>query len=651
MKTNNKNLVLLLLSVVFIHFSCSDFLDVVPDNTATVDHAFRKRVEAEAFMYGIYGFLPSFGHPGNNPAFLAGEETWLQPLFTAFNISAWKIANGEQGTQWPLMNFWAAETSATALNGGLPLFTAISDCNVFLENIHKTVDLDEWDRIEWIAEVKFLKAFFHFWLLQMYGPIPIIDNNLSVGSTTMEASYYREPVDKVVKYIVDLIDEISDDLPLVIADRQNLGRITNPIALAVKAKVLTFAASPLFNNDDANDHYKTIVGRCGRRLFPQSYDPQKWVIAVEAIKEAIDACHKAGHALNDFTAESGQLGLDYQTLLSLQAKVAATDRWNPEIVWGATSDVTAIQRFGSPAFSHWQTYGAVSRSWAPTLTTVKQFYTKNGVPIEEDKIWNDVSNPIDLYGLRVGDEAHKFYIEAGYKTINLHFDREPRFYGAIAFDGGLIYGMGSNSDKTMRTTKFYYTSVDFQLQAHSVTGYLAKKMVNRHSSVGVSDAGSSMVRYAFPVIRLADLYLLYAEVQNEIKVAPDAEIYHYIDLIRQRSGLEGVVNSWAKYSNNPTKPSTQAGMREIIHRERMIELAFEGQRYWDLRRWKLLKEYMNKPIQGWDIYGKDISTDAGGFYNLQTIAEPVFEDKDYLWPLHVGVLVRNKNLIQNPGWK
>ena len=630
---------------VLLHFSCSDFLDIVPDNTATVDHAFKKRVQAERYLYGIYGFLPTFAHPANNPAFLAGEESWLFNDFTDFGINAWKIAAGEQGTQSPLMNYWGSESSNYGLNGGQPIFTGIRDCNIFLENIEKTIDLDDFEKTQWIAEVKVLKAIFHAWLLNMYGPIPIIDVNVGVEASTNETMYYREPVEDVVEYIVSLIDEAAPELPLNVMDvTQDLGRMTRPIALAVKAKVLTYAASPLFNG---NPEYVDVVDKRGVHLFPQSYDAGKWKVAETALKEAIEVSHEAGHTLFDLNTVSEVATLvSPETLVSLQAKGAATELWNTEIIWGdAKNNTSALQRFGLPAFVHWNTNSnTTTRSWSPTLNTVKQYYTKNGVPIEEDKEWVDR----DLYALRKGDDAHRYYIEPNFSTINLHFDREPRFYGAIAFDGGKMYGLGTLADTEMHTIPLRYGggNMAWSVNSHSITGYLAKKMVHRLTSLSMTSGGSSIYRYAFPVIRLADLYLMYAEVLNEIGEASDDAIFSYVDPIRERSGLEGVIESWANYSTNPSKPSTQEGRREIIQRERMIELAFEGQRYWDLRRWKLLEDYMRKPIEGWDVYGREPEE----FYQVQTLATPKFEEKDYLYPIRQGNLMKNRNLIQNPGW-
>jgi len=476
----------------------------------------------------------------------------------------------------------------------------------------------------------------------MYGPVPIIDQNIEISSSSEETMYYREPVDSVVNDIVNLIDSASVYLPLTILDvTQDIGRMTLPIALALKAKVLTYAASPLFNG---NPEYANVTDDREIPLFPQSYDPEKWAKAAAAIKEAIDVAHEAGHRLFDFNDLAESKSINQATVLSLQTKGAATERWNPEIIWGDTRSTEILQRFGMPPFIFWNQYAPALESWAPTLATVEQFYTKNGVPVGEDKDWTGV----DRYGLRVADNSHSYYIEPGYTTVNLHYNREPRFYGAIGFDGGKFYGNGELLDNDMETIKCLYGSygLTWYKNRHSVTGYFAKKMVHRLTSMSMTSSSYSMYLYAFPVIRLADLYLLHAEVLNEIKETPDQEVYEYIDLVRARTGLEGVVESWTNYSTNPEKPLNKDGMREIIHRERMIELAFEGQRYWDLRRWKLLKASMNRPIQGWNPLEKT----SEGFYQVQTLYTPEFEDKDYLWPIRQGNLLKNKHLVQNPGW-
>lgn len=628
---------------VLIGQSCTEYLDIVPDNTPTVNHAFQKRYHAEASLFGLYSFLPYHSRPDRNPAFLAGEEAWCIDLFSYFNHQMWKIAKGEQGTQEPIGNFWGSEGSSFSLNGGSPVFTGINDCNIFIENIHMTIDLDESEREKWISEAKVIKAYLNFWLLNMYGPIPLIKKSVDVSVTGDDSQPYREPVDSVFNYIVKLIDEAVPNLPLRIENEaEELGRINLPIALALKAKVLAYAASPLFNG---NPDYAGFVDGRGINLFPTVYDPLKWEKAANALREAIEVCYQAGHKLYDFSLMPESHGLNEKTILAMQVRGAATERWNSEIIWGDSRDnLNYLQRFGHPFFVHWNTNGPAMNSWSVPLNVVKQFYTNHGVPIEEDKDWEG----IDIYGLRTAVDGDKYVLEPQYETINLHFNREGRFYGALHIDGGKYYGNGNMLDNDMLTSKFRYMShgVSFYNYKYPATGYLVKKAMSKYSNFSMTAGSYTLYRYAFPVIRLADIFLLYAEALNEVKDAPDDEVYAYIDSVRVRTGLDGVVESWANYSNVPDKPLTKEGMREIIRRERLNELAFEGQRFWDLRRWKLLKEYMNKPIQGWNIFEKE----AKGFYEVQTVYNPKFEDKDYLWPIRQGNLLKNRNLVQNPGW-
>src|SRR5213076_420636 len=90
---------------------------------------------------------------------------------------------------------------------GQPIFKAIRRCNIFLENIDRPKDLPQFERNRWIAEVKFLKAYYHFYMLRMYGPIPLIKQNLPIDAGTDEVRVKRAPVDEAFAYIVLLLDE------------------------------------------------------------------------------------------------------------------------------------------------------------------------------------------------------------------------------------------------------------------------------------------------------------------------------------------------------------------------------------------------------------------------------------------------------------
>jgi hypothetical protein len=617
---------------------------VVPDNLPTIDHAFNNRYEAEGFLFGCFSFIPSHADINGNPALTGGDEVWLiDPIYGLGTPVLWGIAKGEQGTNAPLANYWSSYQSGLDTKGGKQLFTGIRDCNIFLEQIGKPFDLPEWERKQWIAEAKFTKAYLYFWLFRMYGPLPIIEDNLPINASPEKVQTYREPVDMVVDYIAGLLDEAVKDLPMKILDITNdMGRPTKPAALALKAQLLTFAASPLFNG---NSDYSGMKDNRGINLFPQEYKSEKWQKAVKALKAAIDTCHLAGHKLFDFRTASFSGNLKDSTIMAMQVRGAVTERWNSEIVWGdPNSNPLWLQRICHPGFFPAHASGGVLPSYAPPLGIIEQFYSRNGVPVDEDKEWKDVNK----YGFRKGDADHKYYIKEGYNTMNLHFNREARFYSSISFDGGYFYGNGRiyNEKDLLYTSLIYNGTGVFSADRHSSTGYLVKKLISYLTSIPDNTSSISTYRYAFPVIRLADIYLMYAEALNESKSVPDEEVYQYIDYVRLRTGLKGVVESWSKFSTIPNKPATKDGMREIIHRERLNELAFEGPRFWDLRRWKKAEQYMNQPIRGLNIYGETPEE----FFKVQNIFSLSFEKKDYLWPISQKDLLENKNLVQNPGW-
>jgi hypothetical protein len=156
-------------------------------------------------------------------------------------------------------------------------------------------------------------------------------------------------------------------------------------------------------------------------------------------------------------------------------------------------------------------------------------------------------------------------------------------------------------------------------------------------------------------MRYADMLLLAAETINEAtpggdNAAVNPEVYTYINEVRLRAGLEGVVESWNKYAvaGKRNKPATKGGMREIIRRERSIELALEGQDYWDKKRWMTAHKEMNRNIQGWNVKVED--TNPTAYYKVTTVYKQTFDIRNYFAPVPESDLINNPNLVQNPGW-
>ncbi len=617
---------------------CDSFLDVTPDNVATIDYAFRLRSTAERFLFTCYSYMPSHGSLNENPAFLGADELWLVP--TSTNVS-WMIARGNQRVVNPYVNAWQGN------NGSKDLYEGIRQCNVFLENISDVPDMTESEKKRWIAEVKFLKAYYHFWLVRMYGPIVLIKENLPVSADPDEVKIPRSPVDTCFDYIVQLLDEAANDLPEKIDfEVSELGRITKAIDLSVKAQVLVNAASPLFNG---NPDYQGYTNNDGTALFNTVLDPAKWQKAADACKTAIDLCESLGHHLYQYQPLISQYDLSDTTLIQMSIRNAVCEKWNPEIIWGNTNSMvdqgglqgSATPRGLDPALS---ANGATRGSLAPPLKIVELFYSENGVPIDEDITWDYAGR----FKLKIPGEDERYNLKQGYTTAKLNFDREPRYYAGLGFDGGIWYGQGHYNDKGSDllyvSCKKGQPAAAINLSSYSTTGYWPKKLVHFQSIIG-SGQTYTTENYPWPVIRLADLYLLYAEALNEVS-GPGEEVYHYVDSIRARAGILSVEEAWTNYSKNPGKYTTKEGMREIIHRERTVELAFEGQRFWDLRRWKEAVEELNKTVSGWDL---DQETDEG-YYRERAIFNQTFITRDYLWPLNENTILANNKLVQNPGW-
>ncbi len=563
----NSSLVTIMIVCTFFGVSCKKFLDIVPDNVATINHAFANTVEAEKYLFTCYNYLPGSGSTNGNVGLLAGDELWIPDYRQYFQAATWTvIARGLQNAGDPAANYW------DGMQEGKDLYEAIRHCNIFLENVsnlEKVRDLRLDKRNRWLAEVKFLKAYYHFFLLRMYGPIPIIRENIAISAPPEAVRIKRRPVDECVKYISELLDESYQDLPLVITNKNDeLGRITKPINRAVKAKLLLMAASPLFNG---NSDYASFENKDGEQLFNLQYDPGKWQLAASAAKEAIDDAEAAGHRLYYYTAIPG-FEMSENTMTQMSIRGAITERWNDEVIWGlSNSRANTLQRAGQPLLYADMSINAAYASLAAPLKIVRQFYTKNGVPIEEDKTqdFSEISN------LRMAAPEESVNFEVRYKTARINFDRENRFYADLGFDGGKWLTADLPARKDLEAyvvkAKMGQISAGSAFGLYSETGYFTKKLVNWESRFA---ANTSVREYPWPEIRLADVYLMYAEALNEVS-GPVPDVHRYLNLIRARAGLEPVADAWQKYSTNPAKPNTKEGMRAIIRRERLIEMAFE----------------------------------------------------------------------------
>ena len=633
---------LLLLPAIFGFSSCGNYLDIVPDGVATIDMAFNSKAQTLKYLATCYSYMPKHGNVDSDPAMLGSDEvtTVVATSWAPFNYSGLYLSMGMQNSSSPLFNYWSR------------WYQALRDCNIFLANVDKTPDLQAKEREQWAAEVKVLKAYYHFLLVQMYGPVPIIRENIPVNADVNTVKVMREPVDECFKYIVELLDEATEPLLMEVFDiTREQGRITKPIAVSLKAKVLVTAASPLYNN---NSDQATLRNRDGTQLFSMTYDKGKWEKAMNACREAIQICHDAKIELYKYP-NTGITPLNDTIATQMSLRMAFTERWNDEIIWANTQSLAeageeGVQQQSAAILNASSPGGWLLRAHLGVpLKIARMFYTNHGVPLADDNT-RDISA---MYDLRTAEMTDRLYLRPGGKTVDMHFDREPRFYAWLGFDTGIWFGQGKTDDSPTGGLWSVFGKGG-ELDGFSggrrgpFTGYYPKKFVHYINVLSDATESYSVRSYAWPIMRLSDLYLLYAEAINEFE-GPDgeysAELFEYMRRVRSRAGLEGVKESWNTYGKS-RKYDDQIGMRDIIRQERMIELALEGQRFWDVRRWKTALSSYITPIESWSLS----ESDPALFYNPKILHTQKFGTRDYFWPISDDDIINNPNLVQNIGW-
>ncbi len=637
MKAKNIFQIVLIVLLIF-GAGCKKYLDIVPDKTQEIELLFERKDKAYTALATCYHFIPKFDAIFSTYVMASDEIT--SPI--AHNVQGIELMRGKQNTIDPILGYWTGY-GATG-NGVQSLFEAIRTCNILIENIHNVVDMTDEEKLQWSAEAKFLKAYYHFLLVSNYGPVPIVDENLPISASIEEVRVHRNTVDECFDYIVNTIDEAMVDLPLRVSTSNELGRIDKVIAASLKSRVLLYAASPLFNGN--TEFYSTFTDNNGNHLFNQEYDADKWKLAADAAKEAIDLAEAAGLSLFNFAG----IELSQDSANIMQDEVQAlynyrymmTDKWNSELIWGH-SDPIISEWWSLQAATLLKNPNATSNeaawNWvSPSLRMVELYYTNNGLPITEDySFMYD-----ERYSITPIPAEEKYHAQEGQLTMRLHLQREPRFYASIAFDRGFNRSWSETFELEMRYGE--PNGKKNESNDNLLTGYGLKKL-NHIDSQG--ESYSKLITYAWPLIRLAELYLNYAEAYNEY-YGPGEEAFNYMDLIRERSAVPSLEEAWGgPFAKTPNKHLDKEGLREIIRQERLIELAFEGHRYFDIRRWKQAHEMFSSPIRGLNID----ATEPAFYYMVSDIAQRSFiTPRDYLQPIKLDELIRNTNLVQNPGW-
>ncbi len=578
------------------------FLDKQPDESITIEDAFGKRTYAEAFLTDVYAsmdnelYFTDYLGTSPNPFVIAADEMnvpWPEKFEKLMNKGSWNPFN-VAGQQWKNM------------------YEGIRKANIFLNHIHLTpIDnvFTEEVKQRWIGEARFLRAFYHFRLIRIYGGIPLMARAAQFDDDL--TAYRRNTWDECVDFVAKECDTAVTLLPMKSAEDRDIGRATAAAALALKARMLLYDASPQFNG---NPDYANYVDNRGVHLFPQEYDANKWNKAATAAKDCIDKCEAAGYTLFEEYQDPVE---NYQQLF--------LENHNSEVLFARNCGVDGIvEKCAFPgSLGGWNGYN-------PTQQLVDAYEMQDGqTPILGYDTNNaPIINPESGYqetGFATADDPNGRWLSG---VRNMYINREPRFYATINFNGAYFVN---------RRLEFWYSGADGQSAGgrdYNTTGYLLKKFAD--PSVIISQGKFSLKTWVF--FRLAEFYLNYAEALNESQ-GPVPDVYTYVNEIRARAGLPGLSAGLSKEQ-----------MRAKILHERQIELSFESHRYFDCHRWKIAAQTDNGPIYGMNISAGN-SLDDENYYKRVIVERRVFQSpKHYLFPIPQSEIDKSPNLIQSPNW-
>lgn len=619
--------------------SCNDYLDVIPPEQAQLKDATKDFDATLDFLYTCYGGITN---PFQYSGVEASSDEWVLPPL-------WR-----EGMHTILYGLNVPGQMNDGWRWGSNYYRFIGQCHLFLNNIDQARGLTDEEKKEWKAEANFLIAYYHYQTLILYGPCPIVDHFIPMDADNSEFPG-RSHFDYVTNWIVDKLDKAAEDLPVSRSD-EKWGRATSTMAKALKARLLVYAASPLWNGKFPYPQWKNKnfeTPGYGYDLVSLTYDPKKWERAEKACQEALDfALSQGGNKLYDDeelykkesiplpfvpnVSENTEEGKKFLKKVMLMRYLVTTrvNEGNKEIIWGYPHQGNMV--IGSlPHAILKQSNGNYVNGYSgvsPVLnTSIEYFYTKNG-----KRPAYDSSFPDRKYWFQSAKIADRNGI------ITLNVDREPRFYAWFAFDDG-DYGSKVNNGNPL---KIKLRDPDLQgynpekfNRDNNVTGYFSQKYIMPKLTYNKS-GGNNNESKPRPLIRLAELYLNLAECKAEL--GKDQEAINNLNIIRNRAGVPDLTTG---------DINSDMSLRDWVRNERFIELWGEGHRYYDVRRWMIAPETMGAgKRQGLNAYGiKKPSFEA--LNTVGPIDQPfVWMNKMYLLPLYTVEVAKNPQLIQSPGY-
>lgn len=578
-----KNIIISAMVFALTATSCSDFLDKEPSNDLSKETTYSGWVTAQQFHWDTYNFLLHGALRINN--------SWLD---AATDLAECAIPTGGTRTTFNIGNYYGGGGAAELTSVWESRYRGIRKCNMTLAEIDKvekpadeTEELFASEKAQVKSEARFFRAWFYWELFLRYGTVPIVKEVLDPEGDLLSNYKNRPSLQEYISFILTELDACGDGmLSYDDATASNrAGRLNPAIPAALKSRVLLYMASPRYASESG----------------------VTWQQAADAARAFIEEW--SGNYQLYQLPENDDVQNNYYALIrdpyTGGNKEIIFYRNDNTIGWGSISADTPIGEGGSggncPSQNLVDMYDMIDGS-APFTS-----YDVTGAPI-----YNGLNPSINA--------------ASGYNDATMWENRDPRLAATILYHGSMwnnrmidvIAGHADNMTSNANATP---------------TGYYMRKYIPE--TILSSNHGGT-ARRLWTIIRYAEILLNYAEALNEISFeANKDEICALLDQIRSRAGIRGSV----AYRDDL---GSQSAMRNFIHKERTVELAFEEHRAWDVRRWNCAKEALSRPI-----YGVNVSTD--GTITRKVAQNRVFEDRMYLYPIPEGE-VWKADITNNAGW-
>jgi len=576
---------------ILLFSACDDVFKLPTDGRLSYEDIFTDNSLTSGYLNKCYAYIPLTGMSYDSNNFLAvyGDEAQ-----DAEDIQNGRSANYYSGMSTSSSNLVESGSNGSAYNN---MYTGVRKCNVFIDNIDNAKNINiESNRNKWKGEAYTLRAFYFWYMVKRMGPLPIIKHELPLDfdySTHIRPTFYE-----CVKSIIEDCDSAlkQPDFPWRTNLENDRGSMNKSVAVAIKSQAMLFVASPLWNG--GNNYWKETA---------------------EVTKIALDSLLTKNYALHNPKAASPTVKAysDYQRFFLLKPEMLDNPANDKETIYSQKAQIGAVwQQHGLPTVTDVTKAGA-----CPSQELVDAYETLNGMP---------VLNPAQPY--LDADHLQPNYNAANtqYNKLKPYENRDPRLFSTI-------YCNGVNLNLTTNTLPVWTyvggtAGISKTDRKFTRTGYYLRKFADYTSTKTANKDG--YWRY----FRLAEMYLNYAEAEFYAN-GVTANAVNALNQTRLRAGLPALA---------ATISATEFEQR--LRNERRIEFAFEEQRYFDVRRWKVQAE--NEGI----ITGMNIKAVSPGVFNFERIVvsrRNVTDEKYLIWPIPYNEQLKYKQVgvdYQNQGW-